>query len=57
MPTRHERIHFSQRSYGESILLLVEFQLFQNNDVAGLFIPSAEDNAIGTFLYLVEPFV
>ena len=45
----HERVDLPQGSDGKALFLLVQFELFEGDDVAGLFVLRAEDDAVGTF--------
>ncbi len=57
MMTSHQRVDFSERCYWESILFFVELQLFQCDDVPGLFVSGPKDDSVGPFFYLVEALI
>ncbi len=57
MLAQHEGIYFAKSGDGESIFLLIKFQLLQGDNVACLFISSAKNDAIRTLFYGVELFI
>lgn len=57
MMTSHQRVDFSECCYWESILFFVELQLFQCDDVPGLFVSGPKDDSVGPFFYLVEALI
>lgn len=46
VPAAHERVDLAQRGNGKPMLLLVELQLLQRDNIAGLLVPRAEDDAV-----------